>query len=111
MSAPETPAFARNMMGDPKDYEMLMTKSLENRIPILIISLVSIALCFYGALQMRKLNKQGYLLYIIGELLPFAITIFFLGAFAMKGFGFYFSIGIALLFILLYTSQRKHLVY
>ena len=111
MSAPETPAFVRSMMGDAAEYEMMVTKSLENKLPILIISLVAAALCFYGALQMRKLNKQGYILYLIGEILPFISLAIFLGTFAMKGFAFYFSAGIAILFILMYTSQRKHLIY
>lgn len=111
MNAPGTPAFARRMIGDPKDYERMVTKGLENKIPILIMSLVSVVLCVYGALQMRKLHKQGYILYLIGEILPFISMAIFIGSFAMKGFGFYFGSGIALLFILMYTSQRKHLVY
>lgn len=111
MNSPEMPAFARSMMGNPKDYEMMVTKNLENKLPIMIIALLSAGLCFYGALQMRKLMKQGYLIYVIGELLPFISMIFFIGTFAMKGMGFYFAIGITLLFILLYTSQRKKLIY
>lgn len=111
MNSPEMPAFARSMMGSPKDYEMMVTKSMENKIPLLIIGLLSAGLCFFGALQMRKLNKQGYLLYVIGELLPFISMIFFIGTFAMKGTGFYVGVAITLLFILLYTSQRKKLIY
>lgn len=111
MNSPEMPAFARSMMGNPKDYEMMVTKNLDNKVPLLIVGLLSAGLCFFGALQMRKLMKQGYLLYVIGELLPFISMAFFVGTFAMKGFGFYAVAGISLLFILLYTSQRKKLIY
>ena len=34
-------------------------KMYENRIPIMVISLVGAALCLYGALEMRKLEKAG----------------------------------------------------
>ena len=111
MNSPEMPAFARSMMGNPKDYEMMVTKNLDNKVPLLIVGLLSAGLCFFGALQMRKLMKQGYLLYVIGELLPFISMAFFVGTFAMKGFGFYAVVGISLLFILFYTSQRKKLIY
>ena len=111
MTSEDMPAFAKSMMGDPKEYEMMVTKSLENKIPIFIIGLLSAGLCFYGAMQMRKLYKQGYLIYVIGELLPFVSLLFFLGAFAMKGMGFYIATAITLLFLILYTSQRKKLIY
>ncbi|MEJ7627614.1 MAG: hypothetical protein WKF35_12175 [Ferruginibacter sp.] len=111
MNSEEMPAFAKSMMGNPKDYEMMVTKNLENKVPLLIVGLLSAGLCLYGAMQMRKLMKQGYLIYVIGELLPFLSMVFFVGTFAMKGMGFYFVVFIALLFILLYTSQRKKLIY
>ncbi len=105
------PGWAKSLMGDPENMIATITKSYENRIPILLLSLVAVGLCFYGALQMRKLKKQGYMFYIIGELLPFLTQILFIGAFSLSGVGAYVGIGIALLFILLYTMQRKHLVY
>jgi hypothetical protein len=111
MKSGEIPGWAKSMMGDPDQFNQLITRSYENRLPILILGLVSVFLCFYGALQMRKLKKQGYIFYVIGELLPFVTMIAFIGAFSLTGFGFYISAGIALLFILLYTTQRKNLVY
>ena len=111
MKSDEVPAFAKNMMGDPAHFEQMLTKSYENRLPILIVSLVAVALCFAGALQMRKLKKQGYMLYVIGELLPFVSMIAFIGAFSLSGIGFYVGACIALLFIILYTTYRKNLVY
>ncbi len=111
MNNPDMPAFAKNMMGKPEDFIATVTKSYENRLPILLLSLVAVALCIYGIMQMRKLKKQGFLFYTIGELLPFVTMALFIGTFAMTGIGFIFIAAIAVLFILLYAVNRKHLVY
>lgn len=100
------PAFMKNMMG-PDALEMLR-KTYENRIPILIISLVAIGLCFYGALEMRKLNKQGFYMWLLGELLPVICTVIFMGMGAFSGFGM-IGIVIPIIFIILYAMQLKHL--
>ena len=111
MTSEDVPAVFKNMMGDPNEMLEMITKSYESRIPILILSLVAVGLCFYGVLQMRKLKKQGFMLYVIGELLPFVIMAVFIGTMAMSGLQFGISVFIALLFILLYALQRKHLIY
>lgn len=111
MQSDEVPGFLKGMMGTPEEYTEIVTKSLENRIPILLISLLSVFLCFYGALQMRKLKKQGYTFYVVGQILPFISIIVFLGTSIAFSGGTLFSFVIALIFILLYTTQRKHLVY
>ncbi len=111
MQSAETPKFVKSMMGDPANFEKMTIKSYENRIPILLLSLVAVGLCFAGALQMRKRKKQGYLLYVIGELLPFVTMAFFIGFFALSGMIFMFTVVLAAVFILLYTMQRKHLIY
>ncbi len=105
----EVPEFARKMVGDPDKFIQLVTKSYENRLPILIISLVAAGLCIYGAMQMRKLNKQGFTFYLIGELLPFLSLILFIGAVGFSGVGIMFSVVIALIFIILYAMQRKNM--
>ncbi len=102
----EAPAWARKLAG-PEVYEMLQ-KSLENKVPILIIAMIGTILCLYGALQMRKLKKEGYTLWLIGELLPIIGAIIFLPVF-FKTIFVYFLI-FPLLFIVLYSFQRKHLV-
>ncbi|HCF64142.1 MAG TPA: hypothetical protein PLE75_09670 [Ferruginibacter sp.] len=107
----DMPGFAKKMMGNPQDFVEMVTKSYENRIPILLLGLVSVGLCLFGAIQMRKLKKQGYTMYVIGQLIPFITMIAFIGMFAFNGVMAWVSIGITLIFILLYTSQRKHLVY
>jgi hypothetical protein len=111
MNSENMPGWAKSLMGDPENMVKMITKSYENRIPIVLLSLVAVTLCFYGALQMRQLKKQGFLFYTIGELLPFLTQFLFIGAFAFSGFAMYFGSAIALLFIFLYTMQRKHLIY
>ena len=89
----------------------MVKKAYDNRMMILIFALVGIALCFYGAMQMRNLKKQGYLIYVVGEILPiisFAVFIGFGGLFG--GMAMIFSTLFAAVFIILYTLQRKHLV-
>lgn len=105
----ELPAFARSFYSP----EMLEQSRIayENRLPIFIIGLVSIALCFYGALQMRKLKKQGYLLYVIGQALPFIASIIFIGFSSVTSTIALVFIGIVALFVLLYTMQRKYLIH
>ncbi len=106
----KAPAFLRSMMGTPEEYKEMITKSYETRIPMLLLGLAAIGLCFFGALQMRKLKKQGYMLYVIGEILPFITQTIFLGTALLTSGGTIFFMCIAILFILLYTAQRKHLV-
>lgn len=111
MSSDKMPAWAKGMMPDMAHFEEMVTKSYENRIPIMLLGLVAVVLCFVGAMQMRKRKKQGYLLYVIGEILPFLTMAFFIGFFTFSGVGFIVGLVICLLFIFLYTMQRKHLIY
>lgn len=107
----QMPGWAKSMMGSPENFREMITKGYENRIPIVLLSLASVVLCFYGALQMRKLKKQGYLLYVIGEILPILVQALFIGMFTLSGMGMIVGYCIAFLFILLYTMQRKNLIY
>lgn len=104
----EAPAWARGMM-TPEMLEM-QHKMLENKFPILIITLVAGALCLYGALEMRKRKKQGYILWLVGEILPMLATVIFIGTNAMKGFGL-IGVLIPVVFIILYTINKKELIY
>ncbi len=103
----EAPAWAQKLAG-PEVQEM-MVKGIENKVPLLIISLVAVALCVYGALEMRKLKKQGYTLWLIGEILPYIGTVIFIPSFFNTVFAYFIIVPI--IFIILYTVQRKHLQY
>ena len=103
----EAPAWAKNMVS--ADTLPMYQKMAENKTPILLISLLSLALCIFGAIQMRKRKKQGFPVYVAGEVLPFVDTLVFVGTMAFKGFGL-LSIIIPIIFIILYAVNRKHLV-
>jgi hypothetical protein len=102
------PAFLKGLMG-PEMVENAR-KSVENKLPILVLTVVGAALCIYGALEMRKLKKQGFILWLAGELLPIVASVIFLGFALFKGFAALFML-IPIAFIILYAVQRKNLVY
>lgn len=109
MANPDLPDFAKKMM-TPETLEAARVAAA-NKLPILILTLIGVALCTIGAIQMRKLKQQGYYLWLIGEIFPVIGSIIFLGksAFA-SGIGVAIGYGILLLFIIFYTLQRKYLI-
>lgn len=104
----KVPGFMKGMVG-PEALAM-QERMLENKLPILILGLVATSLCLWGALEMRKLKKQGYTFWLAGELLPFATTLLFIGTNAFSGLGLLGAL-FPIIFIILYTVNRKHLVY
>ncbi len=103
----KAPAFVKWMINE--DSLKLADLMLQNRIPVMITSLIGAILCLVGAIEMRKLKLQGYTFWLIGELLPIVSMAIFIGALAFKGYlliGYLFP----LLFIVLYTKYKKELV-
>ncbi len=109
MNSGSMPSWLKSIMPDMTHFEEMITKSYENRIPILILTLVAGVLCIVGAMQMRKRQKQGYIFYVIGEVLPLITSAFFIGFFTLAGGAAIFGIALTILFIVLYSLQRKHL--
>ncbi len=100
------PNFAKKMYS-PEALE-LYRKVDENKLPIGIVNFLGCALCIYGALEMRKLKKNGFYTYCIGEVLPFVGTLLFIGAdFFKSGWTAYSTAAFAALFIILYAAQMK----
>lgn len=99
--------MASNMM---KGSIEMMKKNYEYRYILLASGLIFTTLCLIGAIQMRKLKKSGYPIYVVGELAPIAVTAALVGFSLVGGIATAFSAIIALLFVILYTTQRKHLV-
>lgn len=104
----EAPAWAKKFAG-PEMHEVLV-KSLDNKVPLLVIGLIGIALCVYGAIEMRKLKKQGFIIWLLGEIIPYIGTVIFIGGVFFQTFLVYF-LAFPLIFIILYFFQRKNLVY
>jgi hypothetical protein len=102
----QMPDFVKHMMGpDPVGAARL---ALDNRLPILLINLVSCLLCLYGATQMRKLKKTGFSIYVIGDVVSFT-SVIFLGTGTLTGFAGLFGMFIVLVFLILYATQLKYL--
>jgi hypothetical protein len=82
-------------------------KSCENKLPILIMSLVCVTLCIVGAIMMRKLNKKGYFIYLIGEIVPILGMMVLVGM--SMGFLSIITLIFPVVFLILYGTQLKHM--
>ncbi len=80
-------------------------RQYEYRVPLLIVTIITALICIYGVLQMRKLKKSGFTVYTIGEL---ALPLF--TAAVIDIWSAIFGFVIAILFIILFWVQRKHLI-
>lgn len=97
---------------DIEKSKAMMELAQANIVPLIAISIIGIALCMAGAIMMRKLKKDGYWLYIGGELMPVIGTFIILGTAQFTGVtSIIMGLGLPLLFVILYTLQRKHLVH
>lgn len=88
----------------------MVQKSYDNRYLLLISGLVFTTFCLIGAMQMRKLKKTGYYYYLIGELAPIVLMAGLFGSSFMGTFALLFAALIAVIFVILYSTQLKYLV-
>ena len=103
--------FSNKEIADMEKAKAVIELAKQNAVPLLIIGLIGIALCFFGALWMRKLKKEGYWLYVAGEISPLIASVIILGSSQFRDTSsIIFSIAIPVVFVILYTLQRKHLV-
>ncbi len=79
-------------------------RQYELRVPILILSVLTAFVCIWGVWQMRKRKKAGLHVYSAGEI---AMPVF--TAFAIDAWSSIFGFVIAIVFIVLFYLQRKHL--
>jgi hypothetical protein len=101
------PEFVKKLAG-PGMVEMAR-KSLENRLPILLLSVVAFGLCLYGAIRMRAWKKEGFPIYVLGEILPVITAFIFVGLGTFSGFAVISSLLFPAAFIIMYATQLKHL--
>jgi len=80
-----------------------------NIVPLTILSLVGVALCLMGAIWMRKLKKDGYWIYVAGQVVPIIAGFLIMGTYQFSDWKSYVGLAITALFILMYTTQRKYL--
>lgn len=104
----KAPSFLKSFMGT--HGVEIARKTMENHFSLMILSLVSLGLCAYGAAQMRGLKKLGFYIYLIGELvLPVLTIMIFIGLSYYSATTLLFTFGIPVLFIILYATQLKYL--
>ena len=109
--ASTSPDISAKDLADIEQGRSAIELAQGSMIPLMGIGFISIILCLVGAIWMRKLKKDGYWLYIVGEILPVIGAFILLGTSQFTGVvSILMGVGIPLLFIFLYTMHRKFLV-
>jgi hypothetical protein len=103
----QMPSWVQTLQGP--DAVAVATKNYENRVPITLLTFIGCALCIYGAIEMRRLKKNGFYIYLIGDIVPLIAAYIFIGAFYFAGIRLFFSVFFIILFLLLYATQLKHM--
>jgi hypothetical protein len=96
-------------LADIEKSRALLELTKANMIPLIAIGLIGIALCFWGALMMRKYKKDGFWIYVAGQIIPIVGSFALLGAKQFNGISSYIGFVIPIVFIVLYSLQRKYL--
>ena len=102
--------FSAKELEDMAKAKAMLELSIQNVVPAMVIGLTGIVLCLIGALWMRKYKKDGYWIYVTGELAPIIASAIIMGTAQFSGvWGVLGGIGIPVLFVVLYTLQLKYL--
>ena len=70
--------------------------------------IIGCLICLIGALQMWRLKKMGFYIYLLGEVTPMIVSVAVMGSAAVEGWAILSAI-IPVIFIVLYTLNLKHL--
>ena len=106
--ADQLPSWARGLQGS--DPAGVAQRTYDNRVPIVVMGIIAAVLCIVGAIQMRKLKKTGFYIYLVGEVLPPIVTLIFIGAAAYSSpFAIISTLIFLIVFIILYATQLKYL--
>jgi uncharacterized protein YacL len=89
-------------------------KQKEYKLIFAAVGIVCVVLCAYGASRMWKLKKEGYYIYLIGEIVPILLSLILLGKYLFANKWTAISSVIMLFvfplaFIIMYTVNAKHL--
>jgi hypothetical protein len=100
------PAFVKSMFNE--DMLKMAQLTVQHKWTILILGVVGSLLCLIGAIQMRKLKRQGFTLWILGEWMPILASVFLIG---LGSFGAMMAIGylVPVVMTILYLFSRKQL--
>jgi len=116
--------FSKKMMHDSLNSGQLSDKQIadiqkampgievmsQNMVPLMIVGIIGVVLCFIGALWMRRLKKDGFWIYIAGQIVPIIGGVILLGKYQFPDAKSYVWLLIPIVFIILYAGQRKYLV-
>lgn len=97
-------------IADMETQKRVIELTQSNMIPLLLIGAAGIVLCFIGALMMRKLKKDGFWIYVSGQILPIIGNLAIMGFAQFTGITSYLMFLIPVVFIVLYARQRKYLI-
>lgn len=88
-----------------------LTATCEHKNILILGAVLGGVLCFTGAVMMRQLKKQGFLFYVTGQILPSILSLIVMADLMFADSKSWIGYGIMGLFIGLYATQRKHLIY
>ena len=81
-----------------------------NLVPVMVVGIVATIACIIGAIWMRKLKKEGFYIYIAGEILPIITGFVLMGMNQYNGiFSMIIGLAIPIVFIILYSVNLKYL--
>ena len=86
----------------------IVEKSYNNRYIILLVALLGVALCVFGAIKMRKGSVQGLYLWTVGEWIPVIAGFAIVGSGFFTGFALLGAI-VPVIFTILYFVHKKYL--
>ena len=100
----------------PKDLEKIeegrkaIALTEANQVPIMVVGILSAIACIIGAMWMRKLKKDGFYVYVAGEILPLIAGFILMGTAMFTGvMSVIMGVGIPVVFIILYANHLKYL--
>lgn len=103
--------FSAKQLADMEQARRATDLVMANMLPLILISLVGAILCIAGAMMMRKLKKDGYWVYVGGELMPVLAGFIIMGTAQYTGaLSVILGLGLPITFVILYALQRKYLV-
>ena len=94
----------------PSDLAFL-TATCEHKNILIMGAVLGGVLCFAGAFMMRQLKKQGFLVYVAGQILPTILSLIVMAELMFSDSKSWIGYGIMCFFIGLYATQRKNLIY
>ena len=73
------------------------------------VGIIGSLVCLIGALQMWKLKKSGFYIYVVGEITPVIISASLMGGSAFAGLSMVMGAIIPATFVVLYAINLKHM--